>query len=288
MTAATTLDRLREAMPRLTPAERRLAAHLGRRYPVAGLASITALAREAGVSSPTVLRLVQKLAFRGYPEFQQALRAEVEEQLVSPLAKHERWSGAAPEGHILNRFAEAVAGNLQATLGQIDPDEFDRTAALLADPGRRVFAAGGRITHALADYLVTHLSLVRPGVALIADAATGWPSALLELRPGDVLAVFDIRRYEPAVLTLAELVAGEGAEVVLFTDQWVSPVSVCARHRFPAHVEAPSAWDSTSVLMVLVETLLAAVQAQTRDETRARMARLEGLYAKSRHFRLGR
>ena len=288
MTEFSTLDRLRAAMPRLTPAERRLAAHLGRKYPVAGLASITALAREAGVSSPTVLRLVQKLDFRGYPEFQQALRAEVEEQLVSPLAKHERWSGAAPAEHILNRFAEAVVGNLQATLGQIDPAEFEATAALLADPARRVFAAGGRITHALADYLVTHLSLVRPGVTLIQDVATGWPPALLELRPGDVLVVFDIRRYEPAILSLVELAAGEGAEVVLFTDLWISPASARARHRFAAHVEAPSAWDSTSVLMVLVETLLAAVQARTRGETRERMARLEELYARSRHFRTGR
>lgn len=288
MPRPTTLDRLHDASARLTPAERRLAAHLRRNYPVAGLASITALARGAGVSSPTVARLVQKLGFRGYPEFQAALRGEVEEQLVSPLAKHERWSGAAPDGHILNRFAAAVAGNLQATLGQIDPAEFDATAALLADPARRVFAAGGRITHATADYLVTHLGLIRPGVTLIADAATGWPPALLEMRPGDVLVAFDIRRYENAVLSLVELAAGEGAEVVLFTDQWISPAARHAALTFAAHVEAPSAWDSTSVLLVLVETLLAAVQALTHDETRSRMAQLEALYDKSRLFRRGR
>jgi DNA-binding MurR/RpiR family transcriptional regulator len=199
-----------------------------------------------------------------------------------------RWSGAAPDGHILNRFAAAVAGNLQATLGQIDPAEFDATAALLADPSRRIFASGGRITHATADYLVTHLGLIRPGVTLIADAATGWPPALLEMRPGDVLIAFDIRRYENAVLSLVELAAGEGAEVVLFTDQWISPAARHARATFAAHVEAPSAWDSTSVLLVLVETLLAAVQALTHDETRSRMAQLEALYDKRRLFRRGR
>src|SRR5699024_6605009 len=138
----------------------------------AGLASITSLARAANVSSPTVLRLVHKLSFSGYPDFQSALREELAAQLVSPLAKHERWSGAAPEEHVLNRFAAAVAGNLQASLGLIDPAEFDRVAALFADPGRQIMAAGGRITRTLADYLCVHLSLIRPDVLLIDDAAT--------------------------------------------------------------------------------------------------------------------
>jgi len=288
MPGPTTLDRLHAAFGSLTPSERTLAAHLRRNYPVAGLASITALAKAAGVSSPVAVRLVQKLGFKGYPDFQAALRGEVEEALVSPLAKHDRWTGGAPDAHILNRFADAVLGNLQATLSQIDPGEFDRAAALLADPARKVYAVGGRITHATADYLVTHLGLIRGRVTLIDDAATDWPPALLDLAPGDVLVAFDIRRYENAVLNLVEMAAGEGAEVVLFTDQWVSPASAHATLRFAAHVEAPSAWDSTSVLTVLVETLLAAVQGLTRDETRQRMTRLEGLFAKSRLFRRGR
>ena len=33
-----------------------------------------------------------------------------------------------------------------------------------------------------------------------------------------------------------------------------------ARHVLPCHIEAPSAWDSNATLLVLVETLLAAVQ----------------------------
>jgi DNA-binding MurR/RpiR family transcriptional regulator len=285
MSQPTMLDRLHSAAEALTPAERQLAGHLRRHYPVAGLASITALARGAGVSSPTVLRLVQKLGFRGYPDFQTALRGEVEEQLISPLAKHDRWAAAAPEGHMLNRFADSVLGNLSATLAQIDPGEFDLAARLLADPARRVFAAGGRITRTLADYLTTHLKIIRSRVALIGDAATDWQPAMLDIAAGDVLVVFDIRRYEPAVIQLAEMAAQAGAEVILVTDQWTSPASAYARLRFSAHVEAPSAWDTTSAILVLVETLLAAVQTQAPEETRHRMARLEDFYARRRALR---
>ena len=286
MDAAMSLDdQLRAALPDLTRAERQLATHILSHYPVAALGSITILAKAAAVSTPTVVRLVQKLGYKGYPDYQANLRGEVEAMLTSPLAKHDRWAGGVPDTHILNRFADAVMANLQATLGQIDHADFDASAALLADPARKVFALGGRITHVLADYFASLMSVVRPGVTLLSDNPSNWPPALLDLSRGDVLLVFDIRRYENAVLQVAEMAREQGAEIILITDRWVSPAASHATHTLACHVEAPSAWDSNVSLMVLVETLLASVQDRTWAGTEPRMNRLEELYARTRFFR---
>lgn len=281
-------QQIKAAFDGLTRAERQLASHIMRNYPVAALGSITALAKGADVSTPTVVRLTQKLGYKGYPDFQTVVRAEVEERLVSPLAKHDRWAGGVPQTHMLNRFADAVMGNLQATLAQVDHAEFDAIAALMADPARRVYATGGRITHALADYFVTHMNVIRSGVTLLSDRGSAWPPALIEMKKDDVLLVLDIRRYESSVLQLAEMAADQGALVVLITDQWVSPASTFASHRLSAHVEAPSAWDSTVAIQLLLETLLATVENLTWSETQGRMQRLEELYARSRFFRRGK
>ncbi len=286
MAAGSTIEeQLRAALPVLTRAERQLASRVLDQYPVAALGSITALAKAAAVSTPTVVRLVQKLGFKGYPDFQHSLRAEVEAMLISPLAKHDRWAAAAPETHVLNRFADAVLANLSATLGQIDHAEFDAIAALLADSNRQIFAMGGRITHAMADYFVTLMMAVRPDVRLVPNLSNAWPAALLDLKAGDVLLVFDIRRYENAVLQLVELAREQGADVILITDRWISPAAIHARHRLIAQIEAPSAWDSMVSVTVLIETLLAAVQDLTWDQTEGRMKRLEELFARSRFFR---
>ena len=282
---ATLDDQLRAALPDLTRAERQLATHILAHYPVAALGSITTLAQAAMVSTPTVVRLVQKLGYKGYPHYQRTLRAEVEAMLVSPLAKPDRWRGGVPDTHILNRFADAVISNLQQTLGQIDPAEFDAAAVLLADPARRIFAIGGRITHAIADYFVTLMKVIRPEVTLMSDMSNTWPPAMLDMKPGDVMLVFDIRRYENAVLQMAEMAKEQGVEIVLITDRWVSPAAVHARHTLACHVEAPSAWDSNVSLMVLVETLLSAVQSLTWETTEGRLKRLEDLYARTRFFR---
>lgn len=281
---ATVEDRLRGALSDLTRTERQLASHILSHYPVAALGSITQLAKAAQVSTPTVVRLAQKLGYRGYPDFQGALRGEVEAMLVSPLTKHDKASGIAA-GHVLNRMAEQALVNLQATLGQIDQADFDAAAALLADPGRKVFALGGRITHALADYFAALLAVTRPGVTLLSDNSTTWPPALLDMGPGDVLVVFDIRRYENAVLNLAEMAKDQGVEILLVTDRWVSPAAAHARLILPCHIEAPSAWDSVTAPLVVIEALLAAVQNAIWPVTEARMKRLEELYARARLFR---
>lgn len=285
MTTNETIEsRLRADFAGLTKAERHLAAHLMRHYPVAALGSITALAKAAEVSSPTVLRLIHKLGFRGYPEFQAQVHAEVEARLATPLAKQDRWTQGVPDSHILNRFADAVLGNLQATLARIDHGEFDACAARIADPGRQIFVTGGRITHALAAYFVTQMQAARPAVTLVPARADAWPPALLDMKPGDLLIVFDIRRYENSVLQLAEAACAQGVEVALFTDSWMSPVAAHARYRFAVDIEVPSAWDSTMALQLLVETLIADAQTRGWQDTRARLQRLESLYRQSGMF----
>jgi len=279
--AETLAERLRARGDALTQAERRLADAMLHNYPVSGLGSITALAGAAGVSTPTVARLARKLGYGGYPALQAALRGELEAALADPVARRERWA-AAPEGHILNRFTEAAADNLRQSLRRIDPAAFDAVAALLADPGHGVHIAGGRITGALAQYLFTHLRMIRPGVTLLGPDAETWPPHLLDMGAGDALALFDIRRYAPAVERLAAMAAARGVTVVLFTDPWRSPAARHATHVFSLRIEAPSAWDSAVAPLCLLESLIAAAQALDWRAARTRMTALEALTAEAR------
>lgn len=269
----------------LTRAERQLAETLLDNYPVSGLGSITTVAENAGVSTPTVARMVQKLGFRGFPDFQARLHQELEATISNPIAKHDRWAVSAPGTHTLNRFADAIMGNMRQTLSQIEPAEFDTAAALVADLKRKVYLVGGRITRSIADYLFTHLQVIRTGVTQIAANPSSWPHYVLDMKAGDVLILFDIRRYEQEMETLARFARNRGVEIILFTDQWGSPVAKSSSKVFRARIEVPSAWDSSVMLLFLVEALVEAVQSSNWDETRGRMKTLEGLFDSTRIFR---
>jgi DNA-binding MurR/RpiR family transcriptional regulator len=269
----------------LTRAERQLAKSLLDNYPVSGLGSITTVAENAGVSTPTVARMVQKLGFKGYPDFQACLHQEVEATISNPLTKHDRWASKAPGTHILNRFADAIMGNLRQTLAGLDAATFDSVATLLSARTGGLYFVGGRITGALAEYFFTHMQVIRPNTTLLSSNSSSWPQYVLNMKAGDVLVIFDIRRYEQEIVSLAAAAKGRGAEIIVFTDQWATPAAKYARHTFRVQIEAPSAWDSSVVTLFIVEALIEAVQNSMWDETSERIKILEGLFEQTRLFR---
>ena len=281
----TVAERIRSRFETLTRAERQLANALLENYPMSGMSSITAVAEASAVSTPTVVRMAKKLGFKGFPELQAALRSELEETISNPIAKHNRWAENAPDAHILNRFADAVMDNMRQTLRQIDPETFNAATELLRDRKRAVYVVGGRITRSIAEYFFTHMQVIRPGVTLVASNANAWPHYVLNMQDGDVLVAFDIRRYERDILKLAEMATARGVELVLFTDQWGSPAAKHARHSFHARIEAPSAWDSSVAVLLIIETLIAAVETASWQDTEQRMKMLEELFDQTRMFR---
>lgn len=285
MARSTVANRLRQYVDSLTRSEAQLSDIILQNYPVSGLGSITALAEAAEVSTPTVARLVQKLGFDGFGEFQQALRQELDETISSPLTKRAKWVHDAPEEHTLNRFTKTVIDNISQSLSELDTKEFDKACSLIADTDRRVFIVGGRITRTLADYLFLHLQVIRDGVTHVASNSNAWAHYLLEAHKGDVFVIFDIRRYENSTLRLAEMAAERGAKILLFTDQWTSPVAALADITFRNRIAVPSAWDSSVASTLVIEALIAQVQEKDWDTTQARIEELEEMFDRTRFFR---
>jgi DNA-binding MurR/RpiR family transcriptional regulator len=280
----TVAQRIHDRFDTLTRAERQLANIILENYPVSGLGSITALAENAEVSTPTVARMARKLGFGGFPDMQKQLRHELEATISDPLTKHDKWASDAPDTHILNRFADNVIDNLRNTLQHLNAAEFDRIVARLCQ-AERVAVVGGRLSHTLASYFFTHMQMMRDGVTLIERNSSSWPHYLLSLKEGDVLVMFDMRRYEQDLLRFAEMAKARGVEIILFTDQWGSPAGKAATHQIHSRIEVPSTWDSSVVTMFILEAIISAVQSQSWETSKERMEELESLFERTRLFR---
>ena len=278
-------DRLHDHAAALTPAERQLTSVLMRDYPVGGLQSITKIAEAAGVSTPTVIRLARKLGFDGFPELQSAMREEASAQFQTPIRKRDGWGDTRPGSEAFKAFAEAVFDNLSRTIDRLEPGTLDAVAGVLANRQRPVFLSGGRITRSNADYFYNHLQIIRPSVTLMAASPNVWPQYLLDMDRSAVLILFDIRRYEQDLEKLAELAKERDAEIILFTDQWGSPISRIADHVVNAMIEVPSSWDSTLAINLVIEALIAEVQSRVSDSASGRIEALEQMFRATRIFR---
>ena len=269
---------VRQRLDSLSPAERKLARVLLASYPIAGLESVARFAERARVSPPTVTRFITKLGFSGYPEFQETLRHEVQARLSSPLTRYHDEPGRAADS-VLSDALEVASANLKATLVVLSHRDANEAVELLADVRRRVLVLGGRMSAPLARYLAGQLHLLRPGIGLV-DAERSAPAQqLIDMRKGDVLVVFDYRRYQADTIESARVASTQGCQVILFTDPWLSPASAYARQVIVTSVDTVGPFDSLVGAMAVVEGVVAAVLGRLGARAQSRMQTLERLRA---------
>ena len=278
-------DLIEQHKSEFTPAERRLVPYLRDDSLVIELRSITDLAQAANVSTPTVIRLARKLGFHGFPDMQNAIRSELAERIKQPLAKIEAEGPKGNADHITNRFALQVVENVNRTIGQLDYDMFDQVAEILADPKYKIYLRGGKISQSSAYHFFNHLQIIRPNVRMLGASPSVWPQTLLDMDQESVLILFDIRRYEKEIERLALLAASQGVKIVLFTDQWGSPIERIAHSCFRSMVEAPSSWDSTIAINLLIDALIAQIQILRPEQSSERIKEMERMIGVAEIFR---
>ncbi|GII23443.1 MurR/RpiR family transcriptional regulator [Planosporangium mesophilum] len=267
----TVAQQTRSSMQEFSAAERKVARALLAEYPGAGLDTVANLAGRAGVSAPTVLRFGRRLGYQGFPELQAALRAELARRSSGPLARFDARRPAGSASELVRQEADARGRAVAASLEAITPYEIDAAVALTADRSRRVTLAGGRFSHVLAEYLELYLQQLRPKTRLLDSSPPRRVAQLLDVGRNDVFVLFDYRRYQRDIVSLAEQVRGRGASVVLFTDPWLSPAAAHADVVLPTGVDSPSPFDSLAAGFVLVEIIASGVLAVRGDAATQRM-----------------
>jgi DNA-binding MurR/RpiR family transcriptional regulator len=270
---------VRQRLNDLSPAERKLARVLLASYPIAGLESVARFAERAQVSPPTVTRFITKLGFRGYPEFQETLRHEVQARLSSPLTRYRGDQPARETDSVLSDALDVAAENLKATMDVLSHRDINEAVEIIGDVRRRVLVLGGRVSAPLARYLAAQLHLLRPGIGLVDSERSGPAQQLIDMRKGDVLVVFDYRRYQADTIESARVAAAQGCNVILFTDPWLSPASGFARQVIVTSVDMVGPFDSLVGALAVVEGVVAAVLSRLGPRAQSRMQSLERLRA---------
>lgn len=263
-----------DAIHRLTAAEKRAARALLANYPTIGLAPVAEFAAQAGASAATVLRFIAQLGFKSYPDFQRALRDELEERAKSPL---QRGGRPAPGGsdHFLDAFMEQTVANLTATAAGIPASEFEAACARLADGKGGCHIIGGRFSDPMAHYLEAYLRIIRSGVRRLDGRTQTRMDQLLDVRSGDIAIIFDVRRYDPELVKTAEWLTAQKAFVILLTDEWISPVSRHAKIVMPCRTGVDRTWDSNSALFALIEAMIARITELGWPTAARRMGQIE-------------
>jgi DNA-binding MurR/RpiR family transcriptional regulator len=278
-------------LPALTPAERRVAAVVADDPEAVAFGTVADVARRAGASGATVVRLAAKLGFDGFVELQAAVRDEIAHRLRPASERIRR----PQPGDVLGTALATEMSNVAGTLEGVDRRTFDQAVGLLAGgsgdrgPGAakrrsdatgsgRVLVLSGDASSGVAALLAAELSMLRPGVVAVGGSEVRVARLLADVGRGDVVVVIDLARYDRAVLDAAGRAGERGAALVALTDSALSPLALVATASFIASVTGAGPFDSHVGLLALANALLAGVAARLRRTATDRLDQVEAAW----------
>ncbi len=237
------------------------------------LAFLTAskLARRAGVSESTVIRLCQKLGFDSYSSLQEVARQELSRRLSAGM--DEKLAASSRDVDAKNFVAAVLANdmrNLRDTLANVQPGQLLEVAHLLWE-ARRVLVLGSRASAGLAVFLAYSLGIVLPDARLFGSVPGDEMNHGLDLGPRDVLLSVCYTRCSQRTIAAMDLAKSRGATVIAVTDALVSPATDLSDRIFVMARQSASFLPSYTASMAWANALLTAIAIIRPEEASKRL-----------------
>ena len=227
------LTRVRQALPAMHPAERRLGDFVCDFPGELASYSGSELAELAHVSKATVSRFVKRLGYENYEAARRHARAE-------KLTGSRLFLGTATKTGATHNVASHVAqsiANLEATFIAISDVQIQAVAKAMLK-ARKVWVLGFRSSHPFATYLQWQLTQVIENIVAIPGGGQTLGEHLVSLDQRDLVIVFGMRRRIARMDLILEQVRRQGARLLYITDEGV-PFQGGATWHFRCHSQAP-------------------------------------------------
>lgn len=270
--------RLRRIGEPLTPAERKIADYLLSDDPGLVFATGRMIARQTGVSAPSVSRFVAKLGYPSFGDLQGELRERLWASLQTPRERLRLDPHRAAGARILTEAFDLASENLRRSLQEIDPEEFEGCIGRLVGSGR-IYVVGTHKGRVPALYLASQLGQMRHDVLLLAPS-DHLAADILDAHSSDVLVAFVPRRTTPVLEDVIGHFARIGAYLVIIGDHFYEPRIQSPMLLFTLATRGTSAFDSYVALVAFADALVAGVASRRTASASGRMERLEALSAR--------
>lgn len=270
------LKHLQEKRVSLTPKGKALADFVVENPLQAVFMTTRQLGQAAGVSEATVVRVVDRLGYKGYPDFIKDLRELVDTQLtlVDRVALT-RVNGAAAE-RMFRVFEEEIT-NLREFYENADFETIRRAAGLLLE-SPRVYVVGSRLSYTFAYYLGWSLTKIRGHVQILRGSdstSIDW----LTIAPGDSLVViFATSRYPNELIRLARLARRLDQKLLVVSDSATCPINQFADIHIVVRCLHFPVIGSPSLMACLINCLTAEMIDRGGDGVKPHQEKLEQAY----------
>ncbi|THB77654.1 MAG: MurR/RpiR family transcriptional regulator [Desulfobacteraceae bacterium] len=180
------------------------------------------LAEACGISEATVVRFVSTLGYKGYSDFQQALKEFVNTGLSLP--ERAAIKGIKESGvDRLHRGILEEINNLKHLYETIDVEVMNQFVDHL-DQSHTAYVVGSRLSYTFAYYLGWSLTKIRKGVHILKGSDSTSMDMLTNAPDESLVIMSACTRYPNELIKLSKMVRRQGHTLLALTDSPICPV----------------------------------------------------------------
>ena len=278
------LDQIRRGQGSFPASQRLVAAYVLENYHQIPFLTISALAKNIGVSNNTIVKFCDSIGYKKYTEFKKVLSDYAHSELIM-LNKLSEGPDTDDDGLLTAEELEEDISNIRSTLN--DPHNRSSLPALVERIGRadHIYIIGGRASASMASILTNELRYLGLRVHDVSCNTGDYLDALSLVQKNDLLIAFSFPRYTASVLQGIELVRGCGAPIAVITDTGLSPALPYADLSLHCAITSNSYFTSLAGCLSLVNLICRSCAAARKKNAMNHISRLERLLLENEIFR---
>ncbi len=266
--------------------QKRIADYVCENYDKAVGMTAVKLGETVGVSESTVVRFATELGFKGFPQFQKALKELVKKRLSSvqrvTLAYDRLTSGDDLVGAVIHDDIR----NLNATYQMVDRQAFSQAVNLI-DHARKIYVVGGRSCGMLASFFAYYLNFILDQVHLVSsDSVTESLEEIYRINEDDVVVAISFPRYSVKTQQTMAFAKNRKAKIVVITDGPQSPLVQYADCCIYARSDMVSFVDSLVAPLSVINALLAAISMRNKDSVTETLGAMETMWNEMHEYKI--
>ncbi len=259
-----------------SPKQKRIASYLLNNYRKAAFLTATQVAKETGVSQPTVIRFAQYLGFSNYHHFTEAFQDMVTAEITSTERLFLNLGNAKSASQDDSNIFSQEIRTLEFFANFFPKREVQQLVEKICS-SNEIYIVGTRASASLSQYFAYFLGKVKRRVYPITSGSTIEYDRLITLEEKDLVIALAFPRYPSETLEIVRFCKSRGILVAGITDRPESPLSDLSDTVIAVPITFTTIFDSYCSVFCLFSMVVNGVGRMNKKESEKLIKRFEML-----------
>ncbi|AJD89880.1 hypothetical protein JMA_05630 [Jeotgalibacillus malaysiensis] len=276
------LQKLENSYTKLSAGQKKVARLFFDNPSVIAFSSALEVGKMVDVSESTVIRLTQKIGYKGYPEAQQQIQRKLAEARFY-ADQREHAEDKSEDQAFLHSLLDADIANIEKLKQSLKEEDLLRVVDIISH-AKKVYVTSNLFSYGLGHLFTQWMSMVLDNTEMLMQGDVQYYQQLSKMDESNVVIVLAFPRYTKNILETVKTAKSQGATVISITDSKDSPVAAHSDILLEAAMNANLKIDSFTAVVALLTSIMRFVSVKEHEKVSANLERVEKMYEEKEIF----